>query len=382
MMLWVAMAVLAAAASLSVLVPLYRARPAASGPAEDVSIYRDQLGEVDRDLDRGVIGEREAAAARTEIARRLIQADRAAAVPPVPASETRRRIATLAGLVGVPVVAVAAYLALGSPDLPDIPLASRLSAPVESQDIAVLVSRVEAHLRDNPDDAEGWQVLAPVYARLGRFDDAANAYANVVRTAGSTVASESALGEALVRANDGAVTAEARAAFERAAALDPAAIQPRFYLALALGQEGRRDEAVAALKALAQSAPKDAPWLPMVETVIAKLEASTADGPAAPPAAAPPAATGPSAADVEAAAGLSAEDRAAMIEGMVGQLAARLEANPDDPAGWARLIRSYMVLGRPDDATAALAKARTALAGKAEALATVEAEARAAGALK
>ena len=85
---------------------------------------------------------------------------------------------------------------------------------------------------------------------------------------------------------------------------------------------------------------------------------------------------------MEAAAGLSPEARAAMIEGMVGQLAARLAAAPDDPAGWARLVRSYMVLGRPDDAAAALASARTALAGNAEGLATVEAEARASGVLK
>jgi cytochrome c-type biogenesis protein CcmH len=374
MMLWVAMAVLAAAAALSVLVPLYRARPAASvdsGAAEGVSIYRDQLDEIGRDLDRGVIGEREAAAARTEIARRLIAADREAAAPAAPLSEGRRRAAMVFAVAGVPVLAVGLYLALGSPDLPDLPLSGRLAEPVETQDIAVLVSRVEAHLAQNPNDGAGWEVLAPVYGRLGRYDDAAKAYANTVRLLGSTAARESALGEAIVRANDGAVTAEARAAFENARALDPQAVQPRFYLALALGQEGKRDEAAAALKALIKDAPAGAPWVPMVETVLARLEA-------APPAAAP----GPGAADIEAAAGLSPEARAAMIEGMVGQLAARLATEPNDPAGWARLVRSYMALGRPDDAAAALASARTALAGNAEGLATVEAEARAAGALK
>ena len=374
MMLWVAMAVLAAAAALSVLVPLYRGRPAAAsvpGAAEEVSIYRDQLDEIGRDLDRGVISEREAAAARTEIARRLIAADREAAAPAAPASEGRRRAAMVVAIAGVPLLAVGLYLALGSPDLPDLPLSARLAAPVETQDIAVLVSRVEAHLAENPDDGSGWEVLAPVYGRLGRYDDAAKAYANAVRLLGSTAARESALGEAIVRANDGAVTADARAAFEKALALDGQAVQPRFYLALALGQEGKRDEAAAALKALIASASADAPWVPMVETVLARLEA-------APPTAAP----GPAAADIEAAAGLSPEARAAMIEGMVGQLAARLAAEPDDPAGWARLVRSYMVLGRPDDAKAALDKARIALAGNAEGLATVEAEARASGVLK
>ena len=72
-------------------------------------------------------------------------------------------------------------------------------------------------------------------------------------------------------------------------------------------------------------------------------------------------------------------DRLAMIEGMVAQLAAKLDQNPADGDGWARLVRSYMVLNRPEDAKAALAKARTALAGDATALAAVNDAAKQAG---
>ena len=370
------MAVLAAATSLSVLAPLYRAsRAARSEGGQALAIYRDQLGEVERDLDRGVIGETEAGAARTEIARRMIRAGQERAGDAVVVSGRSYGIATIA-IVAMPLAALAFYLFVGSPELPGQPLAARLDAPTDQQDIPTLVARIESHLADNPDDAKGWQVLAPVYLRLGRYDDAVKAYGNIIRLAGATADSESDLGEALVSASGGSVTADARAAFERAAKLDATAARPRFYLALALGQDGKKDEAIAAWKALLAGAPATAPWVAVAKTELAKLEGGTASAATDGAASVPP---GPSDADIQAAGNLSPTDRMAMIQGMVAQLAAKLDADPADSAGWARLIRSYMVLGKPDDAKAALAKARTALAGDAPGLTSVNDAAKAAG---
>ena len=121
--------------------------------------------------------------------------------------------------------------------------------------------------------------------------------------------------------------------------------------------------------ALIAEAPPGAAWVGGMNQVLAELGGRRA-GPRSP---------GPTAADVEAAGTMSDTDRTGMIEGMVAQLAERLEAEPDDAEGWARLVRSYMVLGRPDDARAALDEARTALAGAADKLALVESEARATG---
>jgi len=370
MTLWIAMAVLAAAVSLSVLVPLYRGRARAPRMADqEVSVYRDQLLELDRDLERGVVAPGEVEAARTEIARRLIRAegDRQT-VPALSTAELPRRVAAMGAIIAMPVLAIGLYVALGSPEMPDAPLAARLAEPPEQQDMAVLLARVEQHLADNPDDVRGWQVVAPVYLRLGQMDAAVVAFGNIARLSGSNVLTEGDLGEAIVRANGGAVTGEARAAFERAAADDPKDIRARFYLALADGQAGRRDEAALALQTLIAEAPPGAAWTDSIRQVLAQLEAS-------PPADQP----GPTADDVAAASGMSAEDRTGMIEGMVAQLADRLQSEPNDAEGWARLVRSYMVLGRQDDARAALAGARSALAGAADKLALVEDEARAAG---
>jgi cytochrome c-type biogenesis protein CcmH len=367
MFLWIVMAVLTVAASLSILVPLGRPRRGQAAAAAEISIYRDQLDEIDRDVGRGLIAEGEADAARTEIARRLIRAGEAAAGRRGAASARGRRIVALAALVGVPVLALGLYFGFGSPELADAPLSARLSAPPAEQDIAALVARVEKHLADKPDDGRGWDLIGPVYVKLGRYDDAAKAYGNAIRLLGSTEPRESDLGEAIVGANGGAITPEARAAFERAANLDKTAVRPRFYIALDLAQAGKTEEAIAAWHSLLQDAPvAGAPWVAIARENLAKLEAAGA-------------APGPGAKDVEAASKMTAGDRLAMIEGMVASLDEKLEANPEDAEGWARLIRSYMVLGRPADAKAALAKARTALAGKPDRLAIVEAEAKAQG---
>ncbi len=369
------MAVLAAATSLSVLAPLYRAsRAARSERGQALAVYRDQLGEVDRDLDRGVIGETEAAAARTEISRRLLRAGHEEEEPATAGEGRGRKIAAVT-VIAMPVAALVFYLFVGSPEMPAEPLAARLDAPTDQQDISTLVARIEAHLTANPNDGKGWQVLAPVYMRLGRYDDAVKAYGNVVRLVGATAASEADLGEAMVSANGGVVSAQARAAFERAVALDATAVRPRFYLALALGQEGKTDEAIAAWRALLAGAPDTAAWVNVAKAELAKLQGGTP--PVATDAGAAPA--GPTAADINAAGQMSASDRTAMIEGMVAKLAAELDANPNDGAGWARLIRSYMVLGKADDAKAALVKARKALAGDVAALAGVNQAATAAG---
>lgn len=369
MIFWLILAVLAAAASLSVLVPLYRTRQSERTlAAQEVSVYRDQLREVERDAERRLIGADEAEAARTEIARRLIKADSDKSDDVSSRlQDWPRKVAATGVVVVLPLLAIGLYLYVGSPGMPDVPLEARLSAPLEEQDTGALVARVEAHLVANPDDAEGWAVLAPVYVRMGRYDEAANAYGNIVRVAGSTAETEAAYGEAIVRANNGQVTEEARAAFARAATHDPDMVAPRFYLALALGQQGRAEEASAALNALLDDAPPGAPWIASVQGALARLDA-VAEAP-----------RGPTADDIEAAGDMAPEDRAAMIEGMVAQLSDRLDEEPGDAEGWARLVRSYMVLNRPDDARDALDRARVALAGDDGKLAAVESEAAAAG---
>ena len=368
MTLWFVFALMTAAAVFAVLWPLSRRVPIAAG-GSDVAVYRDQLDEIARDRASGLIGEAEAEAAKIEVSRRLIAAaDNAQAV----ANESdgsplrRRRATAVAALVSLPLGAAALYLAIGSPQLPGAPLAERLAAVHENAPIAKLIAQVETHLEKNPDDARGYAVLAPVYLRLGRFADAVNANRKVIALSGETAQRQADLGEALTASANGIVTVEAKAAFERAVALDNSEPKARFFIGVAAEQDGDKTKAAAIWRDMLAQAPPGAPWAATVQQALASIGEAA---PAPPLAAAPP---GPSAADVAAAANMSEKDRGEMIRGMVAGLAARLQQNGDDIDRWERLLRAYIVLGERAKAQAAAVDARKALAGDADKLRKIE----------
>ena len=369
MTLWLAFALMTAAAIFAVLWPLGRRGSSAGG--SDVAVYRDQLDEIARDRAQGRIGEAEAEAAKIEVSRRLIAAADAAQTENVEKSESaisqvwRRRVTALAGLVLLPIGATALYVALGSPQMPGEPLAARMRAVHQDRSIENLVSQVEAHLERNPNDARGYDVVAPVYLRLGRFDDAVRARRRLLELSGESAERQADLGEALAAASNGIITAEAKTAFERALTLDPNDLKAKFFVGLAAEQDGDRHKAAAIWTGMLKDAPADAPWVPMVSTALTRVGGTPRKVVAASPASPPPAtpnAPGPSAADLAAAQSMSEGDRGEMIRGMVARLAERLKENGDDLAGWQRLLRAYIVLGDRDKAQVAAGDAKKALA--------------------
>jgi cytochrome c-type biogenesis protein CcmH len=275
MFFWPLLALMTAAAVFAVLWPLSRRRENPDPARETgLAVYRDQFAEIERDRARNLIGEAEAKSARSEIGRRLLAADdRIAAARFSQNSTGRRRAVALIALAGIPVVAVGLYLLIGSPDLSGAPLSSRLAAALENQDIALLLRRVETHLAEQPDDGHGWEILAPVYLRMGRGEDAVKARANALRLLGANADRESDLGEALVAEANGVVTAEARAAFERANALDSRHPKARFFRGLAAEQDGRLQDAKVIWQGLVNDAPEGAPWLGVVRTALLRLQA-------------------------------------------------------------------------------------------------------------
>jgi cytochrome c-type biogenesis protein CcmH len=360
-MLWLLLAFMTGAAIFAVLWPLGRRRSDASS-ASDLAVYRDQLEEIERDRAAGAIGAPEAEAARVEVSRRLIAAadahkDEVKPTQDHPGNLQRRRFASVAALVVLPLLAVSLYLVLGSPNLPGQPLAARIAAAQAGSSLAGLVARVEAHLGQNPDDGRGWEVLAPVYVRLQRYDDAVKARRNAIRLLGDTAERESALGEALLAAADGVVTADAKTAFEQAVKLDAADVKARFFLGLAAEQDGKRAEAARMWRDLLTHAPEGAPWIGLVRQSLARIEES-ASAPS----------RGPNAEDLAAASKLAPEQRDQMVRGMVERLATRLREDGSDVEGWLRLVRAYMVLGERERARAAAADARRALTKEPEKL--------------
>ena len=345
--IWLAIAAMTCAAVFAVLIPLSR-RTAGGADARDVAVYKDQLAEVDRDAAAGLIGPAEAEAARIEVSRRLIAAAERAGAAGTSAEGTsrRRRIAAVAAIIVVPAVAALTYGLRGQPGYPAQPLAERQRAAPQQSDVATLIGRIEAHLAANPEDGRGWEVVAPVYLRMGRLPDAVRAYSNAMRLLGVTADRQADLAEAQTIAAGGVVSAEAKAGFERALALGPGHPKAGYFLGLAAEQDGKPEEAKAQWTRMIGEAPADAPWLGLLRSEIARLGGT------------PPAAV--------AAPAPAATPGAAQIRAMVDGLAQRLAADGSDFDSWLRLVRSYVVLGEGDKAREAAASARRLFAAEAE----------------
>jgi cytochrome c-type biogenesis protein CcmH len=339
-------------AALAAVWPLVRgARRGASVPT-DAAFYKAQLGEIERDVARGFLPADEAAGARVEAARRLIAASAPAADGAVADAPGLRRWWAIAIVVAAPVVALALYADLGRPDLPDAPLAQRKVDLRGMAGVEAALAHVEQQLAANPDNGPVWALVAPVYMKLGRFDDAVEAFKQSLRLNGEDASVRADYGEALVGAAGGIVTADARAAFDKALAEKPGLPSARFYLGLAAEQDGDLPKAISTYRALLADAPPQAPWTPALQ---ARLAALTGGG-------------------AEPAQDDAGQD--AMIRGMVERLAARLATGGGAAADWQKLIRAYTVLHETDKAKDALASARKALAGDASAGQQLDALAR------
>src|SRR5450631_3654721 len=319
MILWPILALMTLAAIFAVWWPLARGqRSVRSG--SDIAVYRDQLDEIGRDEAASLIGAVEAEAARVEVSRRLIAAAetaKAASAVSAPGPAGRYRFVTLAAaLILLPLGAGITYLSLGSPNLAPVSMnAAADGQPPLPQGIEQTIAEVETFLEANPKNGRAWELLAPVYLRLGRFDDAVRARRNALEIFGPDAARLGDLGEAIIMASSGVVTPEAKGLFERANAADPEDVMAQYYLGLSAKQEGHRDEAEKRWTALVSGAREGAEWLPMVKDAIARVDEKGRSVVAAAPSAAVAASS---------TAVAPPEHNGGAIEAMVERLAERL----------------------------------------------------------
>lgn len=337
----------------------------------DTAVYKDQLAEVDRDVERGVISETEAVTARLEIQRRLLTATGASA-----GSESTALASSAYAIPVLSIAAVAAafflYLDLGSPGEPDYPYALRAdvaeaAAMAENApDMEEAVARLEARMETTPDDPEGWMMLGRTYLTLERYTDAQRAFLKLYEVTGD-IQAKAEYAEALVMGSDAQVTSEALDIFQEVLSADPFDPKARFYFGVAAAQQGNLNGALQIWTDLLHLSPTDAPWVPIVQQQIQRAADETGTDPSAlkptemaaklaeaaniqSSSMATPSLPGPSQEDVENAQQMTSDEQMEMIRSMVQRLADRLEADPSDHAGWLRLAQAYDVLGETEKA--------------------------------
>lgn len=378
---WAVALLMAVVAAYVLLTALHRG-PVPDADATGLAIYKDQLAEIERDLRRRTIGAEEAVRLRVEVGRRVLQADKARGT----VAEGGVPVGLVAGIV-IAVVAVgslAAYWGLGAPGYPDLPIAERLARadalmaarPSQAEAVAglpkpeapeaidpeflALMEKLRATVAERPDDARGLELLSRNEAALGNFPAAEAAQRQLIAVKGGavTAADHAALAEILIAAAGGYVSPQAEAELVAALTLDPTEPSARYYSGLMFVQSGRYDRGFQLWQGLLAEGPPDAPWIAPIRAEIEDVAWRAGVRFTLPEE------NGPDAAAVAAAGDMSAEDRQAMIEGMVAQLSDRLASEGGSVEDWDRLIRSLVVLKRLSEAQAIYDEAKLKFDGQ------------------
>lgn len=419
-MFWIICAALAGVVAIAIAAPLLRRQRAAGAEpaaAFDLRVYRDQLREVERDLERGVIEASDAERLRVEIGRKVLAADRA-----LERETSARRapggIIAIAVLVVLIAGAVALYVDMGAPERSDEPIARRIAnaqaiydqRPTQAEAEAIapkpkppendpeydqyvaLVDKLRAAVAQNPDDPRGLELLAQHERGLGNFVAAKEAQARLIRVRGDQASEQdwSRLTDLTVEAAGGLITAEGEDAVARTLALNPHSPQARYYAGLLQIQSGRPDRAFPLWAELLEEGPPDAPWLQPIRYIISDLAWFAGNPDYTPPEAAGaangamptpgmPALPGPDADAMAAAGEMTPEARQQMIDGMVKGLEDRLATQGGSPEEWARLIGALAVKGERDHAQEILTEARSKFAADPQALVVIDGAAGQAG---
>ncbi|HEX4273523.1 MAG TPA: c-type cytochrome biogenesis protein CcmI [Rhizomicrobium sp.] len=400
MMLWILLTVMIALAAAGLTIPLVRRYEQRPGRAKTLDILKGQLSELDAQQAGNLIARPEAEALRAEIKRRILAEDRETATVARPLPVNAMPWVAIGLVAVVAVCSTALYALMGHPELTSSTVAT-VGAPVQAAagpdaqaqhpmgDVSTMVAGLEARLQQNPNDAQGWQMLGWSYMRTNRPADAARAYGRAVSLDPGNAEYLSAQGEAMVQ-SEGKVSDDAAAVFRRAMKGDANDPRARYFLAIYRDQQGDHQGAMKDFIALLKSAPPDAPWAAQVRNYVEDLakdqhidiSSQLPPAPAAPavqagmPQSAMP---GPSGDQVAAAGQMSDADRQTMIHAMVDKLAGELKANPHDTGGWVRLMRARMVLGETDKAAEAYKQARQAFAGTPAAQAALQDAAKSLG---
>lgn len=317
----------------------------------DVEIYRDQLDELGRDIERGVISADEAKTAHAEISRKLLAAQERIAgdAQEHHAVDPRlRACVAIAVAIIVPAIALVFYMSQGSPGLPGQSFVLRQTSTNAEQGqvrrLAEEVVALEARLAQNPEDVAGWRLLGQSYMELRLYAKSADTFDRAIAANGPLVDLLLNRGVGFVFADNGVVSAAARLSFESVIEQEPDNNLAHYFLGIGAAQQQDYPRAVDYLMKSLANAPPDAPWIDEANRQLAVLTEQM-NGAVNPPL--------PALEDDTPAAPLPA-----MVQNMVAGLAARLADNPQDLESWLLLVRSYVVMGDTTAARDALTKAR------------------------
>lgn len=357
---WIAAAIMTLAVLTAIIIPLARRRRDDDALARadfDITVYKDQLLEIERDVERGVLSDDQATSARTEIERRMLAAASDGEIAPKAASSRAPGWLMVVILIVVPLGTVGLYMKLGQPAMKAQPFAEREQPKAgnmaqRTEQIKKMITEMQARAKEDPSDPNTWAGLGQVYSSLGRHAEAVQAYEQLVATTDRQAEALMALAEAMFIEAGEVVTPAAVKLFVEAKAKLPSHPMTYYYLALERQKSGDAKGAMAQYAGLLAISASDDQWVPEIQSRMQQLADKAgievpvvellAPAPKAPMTSVAP---GPTREQVQNAQEMAPADQQAMIKSMVARLAGKLKDNPDDLQGWKRLAQAYGVIG-------------------------------------
>jgi cytochrome c-type biogenesis protein CcmH len=347
--------------------------------SKDLLIYKDQLVEVEKDIEKGVLSKSESDAARIEVSRRILLADKRSKIEKQTSSNSQNhnKIITFIILIFILAGSLSIYAFLGNPRLPDMPLQTRLAEIKELRsqrisqeeaellvpdeiieapsDYLALVSKLRNAMKERPNDMQGLRLLALHEFRLGKYRSARKAHLKIINALGDTATAKDLIdfAEVMIVATNGYVSPEAEFILRRGLEMKPNDGRARYYSGLSMAQSGRPDVTLRLWENLLDEGPDDAPWVPLIKEQIvdvARLVGVNLVQDQLP---------GPTSEQINSAENMSDVDRKEMIQGMVSSLSNRLANEGGTVNEWARLIRALGVLGETANASKIWIEAQT-----------------------
>ena len=252
---------------------------------DDITTLRAQLQRLKALHEEGSLDAKAYGTAKAPLERKLLDSVLAAptnAPAPAPPRPNRNLIALLA--VAVVAVAGGGYLWKGSPGAPSAstPGATRSAAATEDgvapphsesdneQQFVAAVAQLAQKLKTQPDNAEGWAMLARSYSRLGRHAEAVPAYEKAVALRGDDARLLADYADTLAVQNDRSLTGAPMKLVERALKIDPDS--PKALALAGTDAFERKDYAVAVRywEKLARGMPADSALMPELQSSIAQ----------------------------------------------------------------------------------------------------------------
>lgn len=339
--------------------------------SKDLLIYKDQLIEVEKDLEKGILNKIESDAARIEVSRRILLADKRSKSENTITKNPKilSRLVTATIFLFILVGTFSTYAYIGNPTLKDMPLKSRLAQAQENRsnrisqenaellvpdenieapdDYLDLVSKLRSAMQDRPNDMQGLRLLALHEFRLGKYRSARKAHTQIINILGNKATAKDFVdfAEVMIVATNGYVSPEAETTLRRALELTPNDGRARYYSGLSMAQNGRPDVALRLWENLLNEGPENAPWIPLIKDQIidiARLAGVNLSEDKLP---------GPNSEQIDSAKNMSDQERMEMIQGMVTSLSNRLANEGGSVNEWARLIRALGVLGETTSAS-------------------------------